>query len=602
MHKGVEKMLHRQLTGFIIFLFSIGLSTSLADAQKMYFTVKSRDTSPVTALKIQRANLDGSGIEDIQTNTLNPEGIALDIGAGHIYWTDWGIDMVRYGAMDGSALYNLEWSIIDKPKGIALDVSGNRMYWTDRGGDGGGARVMRCWLGWVYNVEVILDLGSIGEDASDIALDLVSNKMYCIDMWNDKIWRANLDGSGFEDLITTGVNPLKIALDVNAGKMYWTDYPNKIQRANLDGTGVETLIETEWAWYYGIALDVGAGKMYWTDEENGEILRANLDGSSIDTLITVESPLGIALDPNAGKMYWTDVVALKIQRANLDGSGVETIHTYVLYPYRIALDIESGHIYWTEPGVDLIRYGAMESSALYNLEWSIIDKPEGIALDVSGNRMYWTDNGGGDRVMRCWLGWVYNVEVIFNFMHAGEGVSDMTLDLASDKMYCIDTWNDKIWRANLDGSGLEDLITTGLNMPHKIALDVGAGKMYWTDYPNKIQRANLDGSGVETLIETEWDGYYGIALDLGAGKMYWTDYENGEIQRANLDGSGVEILITGLDNPRTIALEVADGDGDGIIAEVDADPVYFSNDFNDFGLGGATSQLPETSLTVVIRY
>jgi len=47
---------------------------------------------------------------------------------------------------------------------------------------------------------------------------------------------------------------------------------------------------------------------------------------------------------------------------------------------------------------------------------------------------------------------------------------------------------------------------------------------------------------------------FGIALDLGAGKMYWTDAFTDKIQRANLDGSDVEDLVTGLVAPTGIAL------------------------------------------------
>ena len=46
-------------------------------------------------------------------------------------------------------------------------------------------------------------------------------------------------------------------------------------------------------------------------------------------------------------------------------------------------------------------------------------------------------------------------------------------------------------------------------------------KMYWTDaIADRIQRANLDGSGVDNLV-TGVDAPLGIALDLGRGKMYW---------------------------------------------------------------------------------
>ena len=135
---------------------------------------------------------------------------------------------------------------------------------------------------------------------------------------------------------------------------------------------------------------------------------------------------------------------------------------------------------------------------------------------------------------------------------------------AAGKMYWADLGTDKIQRANLNGSGVEDLVTGGLVSPYGLALDVGGGKMYWTDFEtNKIQRANLDGSGMEDLVSV--GGFtYGLALDAGAGKMYWTDWGTGKIQRANLDGSGVVDLVTsGLRLPTGLALDLGDRDVGG---------------------------------------
>ena len=129
-------------------------------------------------------------------------------------------------------------------------------------------------------------------------------------------------------------------------------------------------------------------------------------------------------------------------------------------------------------------------------------------------------------------------------------------------IYWTDTETDKIQRANLDGSNVQDLVTHGygLRSPRGIALDVAGGKMYWTDwYTDKIQRANLDGSSVQDLI-TRTQGLEtprGIALDLAGGKMYWTDTETHKIQRANLDGSNLQDLVThgyGLRSPVGIAI------------------------------------------------
>ena len=80
--------------------------------------------------------------------------------------------------------------------------------------------------------------------------------------------------------------------------------------------------------------------------------------------------------------------------------------------------------------------------------------------------------------------------------------------------------------------------------------------IFWTDSgTEKIQRANLDGSDVQDLVTQGLVGD-GIALDVEGGKMYWTDsrYDRGwkgKIQRANLDGSNIEDLVTqGLVGPR----------------------------------------------------
>jgi hypothetical protein len=130
----------------------------------------------------------------------------------------------------------------------------------------------------------------------------------------------------------------------------------------------------------------------------------------------------------------------------------------------------------------------------------------------------------------------------------GEGTSR-----SIGKMYwsvrAMDQHGPKIQRANLDGTQIEDLVTTRLSLPVSLALDPGGGKMYWTTYyPGKIQRANLDGWGMEALV-TGLGEPHGLALDLDAGKMYWTAPRTSKIQRANLDGTQVEDLVTVLDAP-----------------------------------------------------
>ncbi|MGB2987344.1 MAG: hypothetical protein WBE26_15875, partial [Phycisphaerae bacterium] len=129
------------------------------------------------------------------------------------------------------------------------------------------------------------------------------------------IFRANLDGTGKELLVSTGVaDPISIALDVADGKMYWIslgDAPpepmHKIQRANLDGTGVENLVITGVDSAMEIVLDLEAGKMYWAESYPGNIMRANLDGTGVEVVLSELGGLaGIALDPDEAYLYWTN--------------------------------------------------------------------------------------------------------------------------------------------------------------------------------------------------------------------------------------------------------------------------------------------------------
>src|SRR5262249_55923885 len=126
----------------------------------------------------------------------------------------------------------------------------------------------------------------------------------------------------------------------------------------------------------------------------------------------------------------------------------------------------------------------------------------------------------------------------------------LAVDGLAGKMYWTDVTDSTIRRANLDGSSIQDLLNLGIeNQPNAIALEPTGRKMYWTEIDfstsglnalDKIRRANLDGSGVETLVSGRRHSF-GLAVDGAGGKMYWFDAST--IRRANLDGSGIEHLV-----------------------------------------------------------
>ncbi len=276
--------------------------------------------------KIQRANLDGSNIEDLVTlegsSVYGPYDLALDMNGGKIYWTTNdltpnrdSIHKIQRANLDGS---NIETVFITRSdiSGFALDISEGKLYWTD-----------------------------------DVYLPTADTK---IDR-GDQIRRANLDGSNIETLVTTTEKRMHNTLYLAGDKLYWAEQEpstleNEIWRANLDGSNIETLA-TGLENPKGITVDMAEGKMYWTEifvsrsDSRSDIRRANLDGSNIETLVTIDDTSdlrGITLDVAGGKMYWTVFdweyrKSGKIQRANLDGSNIEILVSGLEEPVFCAL-------------------------------------------------------------------------------------------------------------------------------------------------------------------------------------------------------------------------------------------------------------------------
>ncbi len=293
----------------------------------------------------------------------------------------------------------------------------------------------------------------------------------------------------------------------------------------------------------------------------------------------------LVVDPDAPPIYWIDRDAGKIKHVILDGSNVEDLVTGLTYPSDIALDVSSGKMYWTDRDTDKIQRANLDGSNVENLVTRGLEGPTDIALDVVSGKIYWINSGfrvipqgvldtETDKIQRANLDGSNVENLITQGLNAPIGIA---LDVVSGKMYWMDWGTDKIQRANLDGSNVEDLVTRGLDGPTDIALDVVSGKMYWTDSgTDKIQRANLDGSNVEDLVTRGLEWPTSIALDVVSGKMYWTDWGTQKIQRANLDGSNVEDLVTGLEKPLDIALgipaEVVPSTPDLVVEAVEAVP------------------------------
>jgi hypothetical protein len=83
--------------------------------------------------EILRSNLDGSGREVVVSSLdqqFKPNKMALDLTGGKIYWTDYVVDVVRRSNLDGTGIETLYVPPFNRnPQGIALDLEAGLVYW-----------------------------------------------------------------------------------------------------------------------------------------------------------------------------------------------------------------------------------------------------------------------------------------------------------------------------------------------------------------------------------------------------------------------------------------------------------------------------------------
>jgi DNA-binding beta-propeller fold protein YncE len=260
---------------------------------------------------------------------------------------------------------------------------GGRLFFLTIGGRGTGGSV-RSANDDGSDLKILVDGQNAGPDG--IVVDTASKKIYWTNMGkpsaNDgTIERSDLDGSNVTTIVPEAGTwtPKQLKLDAKHGKLYWSDREGmRIMRANLDGSNIETLVEAAEGdaarkdatnWCVGIALDVDGGKIYWTQKGsggNGRIFRANLEipkgedaqhRTDIETLFdALPEPIDMDLDLAKRVMYWSDrgdpPRGNTVSRAPMDGrnSGQEILVSGLKEGIGMALDLKDGRMFYTDLG------------------------------------------------------------------------------------------------------------------------------------------------------------------------------------------------------------------------------------------------------------
>ena len=278
------------------------------------------------------------------------------------------------------------------------------------------------------------------------------------------------------------------------GRLFFLDLNSgHIQSMKPDGTDRKTIV-TECHFPDGIAIDAQAGHIYWTNMgiphlDDGSIERSDLDGTNRKVIVPqgiTHTPKQLHLDKEGGKLYWSDREGMRVMRANLDGTRVETLvqtgvgdndtRDQTRWCVGVTIDPKRGKLYWSQKGPDNGGLGRIfrapielpkgESAANRSdieLLFDQLPEPIDLELDEVNRVLYWTDRGDpprGNTVNRAPIDEKATPEVLITHLMEGIGLA---LDVAGNRMFVTDLAG-TVYSANLDGTAERAVVVAQGNL------------------------------------------------------------------------------------------------------------------------------------------
>ena len=345
----------------------------------MEATVGGVDTSAEFIVSVEEAPEAADPV--ISSTSIDPKILVAAANRPPMLWVDSG---AIYGLV-GADVQRFAPSV-DNAMNIAVDASNGKVYWTEKTGESAGTINSANLDG-----TSVTELTSILSMPMGIAVDATGSKLY----WTNsrgRIQRANLDGSGIQNVVQNLSDPTDIV--VSNGFIYWTEGGNSIRRVSISGQKIVRDVAVNLGTVGGLV--VGGGKVYWTEmtaEGGGTINSANADGDPGATELAsiLATPMGIAVDTAGRKVYWTNDRG-RVQCAKLDGSGIQNVVDGLGHPGEIVISNSISETLAGTPLTPPVSYAKYD----VNKDGRVDNTDAGLVIDaLDTNNARYDVNGDG---------------------------------------------------------------------------------------------------------------------------------------------------------------------------------------------------------------
>lgn len=275
---------------------------------------------------------------------------------------------------------------------------------------------------------------------------------------------------------------------------------------------------------------------------------------SFNLLITILVFFWLVPTSNAQKIYWADTFISKIWKANPDGSEAEEITPAEIGdPVDLQVDPEGEKIYFTDRGDNF--FGDPPQIARMNLDgtglevlFSQFEEPGALELDVTNGKIYFTERSE-NKTYRANLDGT-DLEEIPNPSSSFFYADYLLVDSEHSALYfCTSS---KIWKTDLEGGNPQEFINLqGSISIAGFAIDEETGTFYWLEDSNlfgdvnaKIFKSDLNGENIELVRDLVGHTVVDLLYAKDEHRLYWCDKDEDALIRMDADGGAPETIFT----------------------------------------------------------